>query len=130
MIKIEAIGNLGKDAELKTIGGNSYAAFSIAVSEKIKGELKTTWFNVMRIDKEGKLTPYLTKGMKVWISGKPSLSAYVNKNTNEAVPDLTIWANELEFYSSVEQKQQQGVTQKSGIDSFPPQGEDNDGLPF
>ena len=128
MIKIEAIGNLGKDAELKIIGGNSYASFSIATSEKVKGETKTTWFNVMKIDKEGKLTAYLTKGMKVWVSGRPSLSAYVSKNTGEVIPDLTIWANELDFCSPAEQKQQQAISKKSSINSFSLQ--EDDGLPF
>ena len=36
MIKIIATGNIGKDAELKQIGGNNYACFSIAITEKLK----------------------------------------------------------------------------------------------
>ena len=34
MIELQAIGNIGKDAEQKTIGGKSYASFSIGVTEK------------------------------------------------------------------------------------------------
>ena len=43
MIKIIATGNIDKDAELKQIGGNNYACFSIAITEKVKGESRTTW---------------------------------------------------------------------------------------
>lgn len=128
MIEIQAIGNIGKDAEYKTIGGYSYASFSIAITEKLAdGKDKTTWIRVMKFDKEGKLTPYLTKGKKVWVQGNPYFSAYTNKNTGEAVFDVTIWADKFEFCSSGE-KQSQQTERKSGINNFPPQT--NDDLPF
>lgn len=129
MIELQAIGNIGKDAEQKTIGGNSYASFSIAVTEKLSDGEKTTWIRVMKFDKEGKLTPHLTKGKKVWIRGNPYFSAYINKNTGEAVSDITIWADKIEFCSSGE-KQIQQTEKKSGIDNFPTQTDDNDDLPF
>ena len=34
MIELQAIGNIGKDADQKTIGGKAYASFSICVTEK------------------------------------------------------------------------------------------------
>ncbi|WP_320974031.1 single-stranded DNA-binding protein [Dysgonomonas capnocytophagoides] len=129
MIEIQAIGYLGKDAEQKTIGDYSYASFSLAITEKIKGEDKTTWIRVMKMDKEGKLTSYLTKGTKVWVRGNPSFSAYISKNTGEAISDATIWADKLEFCSSGE-KQSQKTESKSGIDNFPLQTNDDNDLPF
>ena len=72
MIELQAIGNIGKDADQKTIGGKAYASFSICVTEKISdGKDKTTWLRVMKYDSEGKLTAYLTKGKKVWVRGNP-----------------------------------------------------------
>lgn len=98
MIELQAIGNIGKDAEQKTIGGKSYASFSIGVTEKTSdGKARTTWLWVMKYDSEGKLTAYLTKGKKVWVRGNPYFSAYVSKNTGEAIPDITIWADKLVF---------------------------------
>ena len=65
MIELQAIGNIGKDAEQKIIGGKAYASFSICVTEKTSdGKDKTTWLRVMKYDSEGKLTAYLTKGKK------------------------------------------------------------------
>lgn len=72
MIELQAIGNIGKDADQKTIGGKAYASFSIGVTEKTSdGKDRTTWLQVMKYDSEGKLTAYLTKGKKVWVRGNP-----------------------------------------------------------
>lgn len=133
MLEIQAIGNIGKDAEQKTLSGTCYASFSIAVTEKLSdGKEKTTWLRVMKYDKEGKLTPHLTKGTKVWVRGNPHFSAYINKNTGEAVSDTTIWADKLEFCASAEKKQQSGqqTQQATGMDSFSQNQQENDDLPF
>lgn len=128
MIELQAIGNIGKDAEQKIIGGKAYASFSICVTEKISdGKDKTTWLWVMKYDSEGKLTAYLTKGKKVWVRGNPYFSAYVSKNTGEAIPDTTIWADKLVFCSSGE-KQNQQTERQSGTNNFPSQADDD--LPF
>ena len=123
MIKIIATGNIGKDAELKQIGGNNYACFSIAITEKVKGESRTTWVDVVKYDKEGKLTPYLKKGVRVQVIGKPTTSGYTNKN-GDIVSTLTIWVmNELEFQGGMKKEEGNG----RGLDKIP---QDEDDLPF
>lgn len=124
MIKIIATGNIGKDAELKQIGGNNYACFSIAITEKVKGESRTTWVDVVKYDKEGKLTPYLKKGVRVQVIGKPTTSGYTNKN-GDIVSTLTIWVmNELEFQGGMKKEEGNG----GGLDNIPQ--DDIDNLPF
>lgn len=108
MIKIIATGNIDKDAELKQIGGNNYACFSIAITEKVKGESRTTWVDVVKYDKEGELTPYLKKGVRVQVIGKPTTSGYTNKN-GDIVSTLTIWVmNELEFQGGMKKEEGNG----------------------
>lgn len=125
MIKIIATGNIGKDAELKQIGGNNYACFSIAITEKVKGESRTTWVDVVKHDKEGKLTPYLKKGVRVQVIGKPTTSGYTNKN-GDIVSTLTIWVmNELEFQGGMKKEEGNG----GGLDNIP-QDDDSDNIPF
>lgn len=125
MIKIIATGNIGKDAELKQIGGNNYACFSIAITEKVKGEARTTWVDVVKHDKEGKLTPYLKKGVRVQVIGKPTTSGYTNKN-GDIVSTLTIWVmNELEFQGGMKKEEGNG----GGLDNIP-QDDDSDNIPF
>lgn len=130
MIELQAIGNIGKDADQKTIGGKAYASFSICVTEKISdGKDKTTWLRVMKYDSEGKLTAYLTKGKKIWVRGNPYFSTYVSKNTGEAIPDTTIWADKLVFCSSGE-KQNQQTERQSGPNDYSSETEDDNDLPF
>lgn len=125
MIKIIATGNIGKDAELKQIGGNNYACFSIAITEKVKGESRTTCVDVVKYDKEGKLTPYLKKGVRVQVIGKPTTSGYTNKN-GDIVSTLTIWVmNELEFQGGMKKEKGNG----GGLDNIP-QDDDSANLPF
>lgn len=125
MIKIIATGNIGKDAELKQIGGNNYACFSIAITEKVKGKSRTTWVDVVKYDKEGKLTPYLKKGVRVQVIGKPTTSGYTNKN-GDIVSTLTIWVmNELEFQGGMKKEEGNG----GGLDNIP-QDDDSDNIPF
>lgn len=74
MNQITISGNLGKDAELQTVGESSLLKFSVATSEKWKnkqGELQeeTTWHNCALWSRPN-LEKYLTKGTKVIISGK------------------------------------------------------------
>ena len=125
MIKIIATGNIGKDAELKQIGGNNYACFSIAFTEMVKGESRTTCVDVVKYDKEGKLTPYLKKGVRVQVIGKPTTSGYTNKN-GDIVSTLTIWVmNELEFQGGMKKEEGNG----GGLDNIP-QDDDSANLPF
>ena len=125
MIELQAIGNIGKDAELKQIGGNNYACFSIAITEKVKGESRTTCVDVVKYDKEGKLTPYLKKGVRVQVIGKPTTSGYTNKN-GDIVSTLTIWVmNELEFQGGMKKEEGNG----GGLDNIP-QDDDSANLPF
>lgn len=125
MIELTVTGNIGKDAELKKVGNNNYAAFSLAITGKVKGENKTTWIDVMKYDKEGKLTPYLKKGVKLWLRGRPTTSGYTSKN-GEIVSTLTLWVmNDLEFQGGVKKEEGNG----GGLDNMP-QDDDSDNLPF
>lgn len=110
MIKLELIGNLGKDSEVKVINGKNYNSFPIAVSEGYGENKKTTWVNVLKFaDENDKLGQYLTKGTKVYVSGNPSVSAYTNKN-NDPVSDISLWCRELELVGGIQASSQEPKT--------------------
>ena len=80
--KVQLIGNLGMNPEIKTFdGGKKLAKMSIATNESYKnakGELvkETTWHNLIAWNKTADIIEkYLTKGSEVAIEGK-----LVNKN--------------------------------------------------
>lgn len=86
MIKAQIIGNLGKDAEVRTLdSGMRVISFSVAHTEKWKkdGEdkEKTIWVNctIWRgAEASVKIADYLKKGQKVYVEGEPSARGWKN----------------------------------------------------
>lgn len=71
MISSVVTGNLGRDAELRDAGSTTVCSFSVASTSKVKGEKVTTWVRCSLFGRRGEaLSPYLTKGTKVAVSGE------------------------------------------------------------
>lgn len=110
MVRIEFIGNVGKNAELKEINGKNYCTFSVAVSDgkDKEGNAMTFWYDVLKLDENGKLTPYVVSGSKVFVAGKPRANAYVNK-AGQAIGQINVFANEFEFVGSKKESEQEDL---------------------
>ncbi len=87
--KVQLIGNLGADVELKTLeNGNSVARISIATNEYYKNKAgekveDTTWHNVVAWGKVAELAnQLLKKGSEVALEGKLSNRSYEDKEGN------------------------------------------------
>lgn len=124
MIKLEAIGNLGANAELKDHNGRKFISFRIAHSDsyanKDTGEIvkRTTWISCIINGDGGALTPYLKKGTKVFVRGNLSINIFNSamSHQQEVGLNLAVWEIELcggqrEDNNSPEQSQ--NVEQKS-----------------
>jgi len=83
--KCMIIGHLGKDPEIKTTqSGMAVANFSVAVSEKRKGEDATEWFRVVAFDKLADICgKYLTKGKQVYIEGRIQTREWEDRDGNK-----------------------------------------------
>ena len=84
--KVQLIGNLGTNPEIKNLdGGKKLAKFSIATNESYKnakGELikETTWHSLKAWGKTAEIIEkYLTKGSEVAIEGKLVNNNYTDK---------------------------------------------------
>ena len=89
MIKIMAIGHIGKDCVVKEINGKNVINFSVAHSEKYKDQHgiqhdKTTWVECAYWTDSLNIAKYLTKGKIVYAEGIPSSDAYSDKNGKPA----------------------------------------------
>lgn len=125
MLTASIIGNLGKDAEMKTIGERQYITFRMASTAKRKGEDKTTWVSVMYRQNDN-LMPYLKKGQQVFVNGELDVSIYTSmEGTTQA--DLSLFANNLVLLGARENTQQE---QKAPVKQPPRQQPDDDRLPF
>ena len=104
MIKLQVIGNLGKDCVVKEINGKNVINFSVAHSEKFKdreGVLKekTTWVECAYWTDRTAIAPYLTKGTTVYAEGFPEADAYVNKD-NQAAATLRMRVQNIQLLGS------------------------------
>ncbi len=84
--KVQLIGHLGADVELKTLdNGNSVARISVATNEYYKNKAgekvtDTTWHNVVAWGKTAELAnQLLKKGSEVALEGKLSNRSYEDK---------------------------------------------------
>ena len=83
------VGNLGKDAELKTFdNGSSVANFSLATSESYKDksdewQQKTEWHNIAVWGNQAQRAAKLTKGTTLYLEGKLSTRKWQDKDGNE-----------------------------------------------
>lgn len=103
-----AVGNLGKDAEIKTIKDKQYYSFSLACRE---GKDKTTWVTVLCESRNEQLGQYLTKGRPVAVVGRTTINAYISTKDGSARAEETIWADKLTLISQGEDKDKAAATQ-------------------
>jgi single-strand DNA-binding protein len=89
MIKLQIVGNLGKDCIVKEINGKNVINFSVAHTEKFKdgqGNLKerTTWVECAYWTDRTAVAQYLKRGKMVYAEGSPEADAYTNKENQPA----------------------------------------------
>jgi single-strand DNA-binding protein len=81
MIKLQVIGNLGKDALVNNVNGKSVINFNVAHTERFKdaqGNQKdrTTWVDCSYWTDRVAVAPYLKKGTQVYVEGTPDVRSY------------------------------------------------------
>ncbi len=89
MIKLQVIGNLGKDCIVKEINGKNVINFSVAHSERFKDaqgnqKERTTWVECAYWTDKTAVAQYLTKGRTVFAEGSPEADPYTNKEGQAA----------------------------------------------
>lgn len=102
MIKVEVIGNLGADCEVKESNGNKFGACRVAHTEKYtdaQGNVheSTIWVDIVIPDAENKVIPYLKAGVKVFVRGNANLRVYSSQKDRCMKAGLTINAREIEL---------------------------------
>ena len=102
MFKIEVIGNLGADAEVKTAQGNKFVTMRIAHTEKWKDangneQSRTIWIDATMNDVDSPVLPYLKQGMKVFVRGNASLRVYSSPKDRMMKAGAQVSVRELEL---------------------------------
>lgn len=106
MFKVEILGNLGADVEIKEHQGKKFASFRVAHSEKFTDAAgnqteQTDWFNVTLNDVDSKIIQYLKQGVKVFVRGNARLRCYSSPKLRMMVAGCDIFAREIELCGGV-----------------------------
>ena len=128
MLKIQMIGRLGQDSIVNDVNDKKVVNFSIAHSEKDKNNQgsevnKTTWVSCAYWTDKLNIANYLKKGTSIYLEGKPEVKTYVDKNSGNTLPQLTMRVISLQLISS-----NNSVTEeKQNVNNF---SEPTDDMPF
>jgi single-strand DNA-binding protein len=94
MIKLQVIGNLGKDCVTNAVNGKNVINFNVAHTEKYKDSQgnqkdKTVWVDCAYWTERTGIAPYLRKGTQVYVEGTPEVRTYA-KNDGTTGASLTL----------------------------------------
>jgi single-strand DNA-binding protein len=101
MIKLQIIGNLGKDCIVKEVNGKNVINFSVAHTERYKDSQgnqkeRTTWVECAYWSDKTAVAQYLTRGKTVYAEGSPEADAYMNKD-NQAAATLRMRVQNIQL---------------------------------
>jgi single-strand DNA-binding protein len=106
MIKLQVIGNLGKDCVTNTVNGKNVINFNVAHTEKFKDAQgnqkdKTIWVECAYWTDRTGIAPYLKKGTQVYAEGTPEVRTYP-KNDGTTGVSLTLRVLSVQLLGSRE----------------------------
>jgi single-strand DNA-binding protein len=137
--KVILVGNLGKNAEIRSFENNTKISFSLATTEVYKGKdgqntEQTEWHEIVfwRSNMNDFAERYLKKGTKVYIEGKIRTRSWddkdgVKKYRTEIIGDKVeiLVARKEDGQQNVQQTSEENYQQPT-----PPAPEPSDDLPF
>jgi len=143
MIKMQVIGNLGKDCTTNTVNGKTVINFNVAHTEKFRDQQgvqkdKTIWVECAYWTDRTAIAPYLRKGTQVYVEGTPDVRTYP-KNDGGTGVSLTLRVFSVQLLGSRQDSGQgvpsnensySGSSQSASVPSASDITEPIDDLPF
>ena len=101
MIKMQVIGNLGKDCVVNQVNGKNVINFTVAHTEKYRdsqgnNQEKTTWVDCAYWTDRTAIAPYLQKGQQVYVEGSPEVRSFT-RNDGSTGATLTMRVREVQL---------------------------------
>ena len=93
MLKGQIIGNIGSDAEVRSLGGKEY--WQVQVAHRRRKEDPAEWVRVMARKNGDGLGQLLRKGATLYAAGDLRCTWYVKRDGTTEM-DVTIWADEVQ----------------------------------
>lgn len=132
------VGNIGADADVRTVGQNQVAKFRLATTERFRKQdgdtVETTEWHTIELWGSAGIYPYLVKGQQVYVRGSIRTEEWTG-NDGHTRTDKKIRALDIQLIGDSRKKQDQPApaatpapapSQKKSL-PLPPDGDD---LPF
>jgi len=136
MIKLQVIGNLGKDCVVNNVNGKNVMNFTVAHTEKYKDSTgaqreKTIWVDCAYWNERTAISPYLKKGTQVYVEGSPEVRTYTTQDGKSGA-SLSLRVQSIQLLGGRNAESGYGGGSLSGGQEMPaPAGGDiADDLPF
>lgn len=133
MLYLNALLNLGADAEVRTVNDRQYIAFRGASTERRGEQQETTWISVL-CSHNANLLPYLKKGQQVFVSGR--MSAKIFQSQQSFGIDISIFASTLQLCGGKREEAAPAniapmpAEATTTVTPIPQNDDDDDNLPF
>lgn len=133
MIKLQAIGHLGKDSLTNQVNGKTVINFSVAHTEKFKDaqgntKEKTTWIECAYWTDRTAIAPYLKKGVQVYVEGTPDVRTY--ESNGRTGTSLTLRVASIQLLGGNRNENTGTQQQPAAAQTNEPINEPVDDLPF
>ena len=120
MLKLQIIGNLGADAEVKREQGSQFISLSIAHTERRKDangvdRETTTWVSATINGDGGNLLQYLKKGTKVYAYGDVGLRLYNSEKDRRMKAGLNLYIRNIELVGAQGDEVPRELTDIDGV---------------
>ena len=141
MIKLQVIGNLGRDAVLNSVNGKNVINFTVAHTERFKDSQgnqkdRTVWVDCAYWTDRTAVVPYLKKGTQVYVEGAPDIRTYTTQDGRQGA-SITLRVASVQLLGSKQSdnsNSQNNISQQPQQISTPPSSTDIteplDDLPF
>ncbi len=138
MIKLQVIGNLGKDCIVNNVSGKNVMNFTVAHTEKYKDSSgnqkeKTIWVECAYWSERTGIAPYLKKGTQVYVEGTPEVRTYTTQDGKSGA-SLSLRVLNIQLLGSRGENSNAGYSAPAASASSGPApasaGEVSDDLPF
>lgn len=122
--RVQLIGHLGQDPEVKQTNGGTLTRFSIATTDRYKNKQgeqmeDTQWHNVVVWGKLADIAgQYLRKGQQVALEGKLNHRSYDDKDGNKRYYTQVV-ANDFLFLDKKGGAEQLATQEKAPADNLP-----------
>ena len=85
MIKLQVIGNLGKDCVTNNVNGKTVMNFTVAHTERFRDAQgnqkdKTIWVDCAYWSDRTGIAPYLRKGTQIYVEGNPEVRTFTKQD--------------------------------------------------